>query len=155
MRSSLRITGLREARDRVDDVGDRARRPEPVLRSSQVRLTLQESARRRFTRYRFKPASPEWVARKRREGLDPRTMRATNRLSSALINAESGTVRLTVFNGVLTWGLRTGATPTYYAVVQAKRGRRAVVIDRPARKEITERVEGFVAYGFLGGGTVG
>lgn len=149
MRSSLAIEGLREAVKRVDDVGERARRPEPALRASETRRTLQESERRRFSRYRFKRASPAWVERKRREGLDTRTMHASNRLSSALENAEGGTVRMTVFNSTLTWGLRTGATPTFYAQIQARRGRRSVVIDRPARGEITDRVERFVAYGFI------
>lgn len=149
MRTTLAITGIREARERIDDVGDRARRPEPSLRAPGTRRDLQESERRRFTRYRFIPASREWVARKRREGLDTRTMHASNRLSSALINAESGSVRMTVFNGTLTWGLKAGRSNTYYAQVQAQRGRRAVVIDRPARANIAQRVESFIAHGFV------
>ena len=149
MRTTLRITGIREARDRIDDVGDRARRPEPALRAPSTKLDLQKSELRRFTRYRFRPASPEWVARKRREGLSTRTMIATGRLSSALINAEGGSVRFTVFNGVLTWGLRAGRSDTYYAQIQAQRGRRVVVIDRIARQNIAQRVESFLAYGFV------
>lgn len=151
MRATLRVEGVREARKRVDDVGDRARRPEPALRAPGTKMDLQMSERRRFTRYRFKPASPEWVRRKRREGLNPRTMHASDRLSSALENAEMGTVRFTVFNGTLTWGLRHGGpgTPGFYAMVQAGRGRRAVVIDRPARVNIAERVETFLAHGFV------
>lgn len=149
MRGTLRIEGIREARERLDDVGDRARRPEPALSAAATRRDLQESARRRFTGYRFKPASPEWVARKRREGLSTRTMIASTRLSSALINAEMGTVRLNVFNGNLTWGLRSGTEVMRYAMVQAARGRRAVTIDRAARRSITERVEEFLAYGFI------
>jgi hypothetical protein len=149
MRSSLEITGLREAVHRVDSVGERARRPEPALRSAETRRDLQESARRRFTVYRFKRDSPAWVRRKRREGLDTRTMHASNRLSSALENAEMGAVRLTVFNSTLTWGLRQGATATYYAQIQARRGRRSVTIDRFARREIADRVQNFIANGFI------
>lgn len=148
MRTSLRVEGLREARHRVDEVGTRALRPEPALRSPATRLDLQMSERRRFTRYRWKRASQAWVARKRREGLDPRTMHASNRLSSALENAEGGTIRLTIFNGTLTWGLRAGRVATY-AEIQAQRGRRAVVIDRDARRRISERVEAFIATGFI------
>jgi hypothetical protein len=149
MRSSLRIVGLPEAVHRVDAVGERARRPEPALRAPSTRRDLQESERRRFTNYRFKPATREWVARKRREGLDPRTMHASNRLSSALINADMGSVRFTVFNSTLTWGLRQGRSTTYYAQIQAARGRRSVVIDRVARVNITGRVESFLAHGFV------
>jgi hypothetical protein len=148
VRQSLQITGVREARERIDDIGDRARRPEPALRSAQVLMALQQSERRKFTTGRFKRASPAWVERKRREGLSPRTMQATGRLRSALENA-TPPVRRTVFNSQMTWGIRGGRTDLYYAVVQAGRGRRAVVIDRPARAQIAERVEGFIAHGFI------
>lgn len=147
MRSSLRITGLKEATLRLDEVGVRARRPEPALRHPETRMDLQMSERRRFSGYRFRPASKEWVERKRREGLDPRTMHAHNRLSAALENAEGGAVRMTVFNSTLTWGLRQGRTETYYAQIQAHRGRRAVVIDRVARASIALRVQTFLAHG--------
>lgn len=149
MRATLRVTGLKEAVHRVDEVGDRARRPEPALRAPGTRLDLQESEKRRFTSYRFRPDTKEWVARKRREGLSTRTMVATGRLESALVNAEAGSVRFTVFNGTLTWGLRTGRSDTYYAQVQAHRGRRVVAIDRIARARIAERVAGFLAHGFI------
>jgi hypothetical protein len=148
VRSTLRIEGIREARQRVDDVGERARRPEPALRAAGTRMDLQMSERRRFTGYRFKRDTPAWIARKRREGLDQRTMVASGRLESALTNAEAGSVRFTVFNGTLTWGLRQGASPTYYAQIQAQRGRRTVVIDRIARASIATRVETFLASGF-------
>lgn len=150
MRASLRIDGLPAARKRIDDVGDRARAPEPALRSSGTRMALQLSEQRRFFGgYRFRPASKEWVARKRREGLSTRTMVASGRLSSALINAESGSIRFTVYNGVLTWGLRQGRSQTYYAQVQAAQGRKAVVIDRIARENIADRVQSFLAHGFV------
>jgi hypothetical protein len=147
MRSTLRIEGLREARHRVDEVGDRAARPEPVLRSPRVQLALQMGERRKFTTGRFKRDTKEWIARKRREGLSQRTMQASGRLRSVLENA-TAPVRRTVFNSALTWGMRGGSDVARYAAVQALRGRRAVVIDRPARKDISERVEDFLAHGF-------
>lgn len=149
MRSTLRVTGLREAQHRIDGVGLRARRPEPALRAPGTLLDLQTSEHRRFTKYRFRPATKEWVARKRKEGMDTRTMHASNRLSSALENAEAGSVRFSVFNRTLTWGLRAGRSDTYYAQVQAARGRRAVFIDAIARHRIAQRVESFLAHGFL------
>ena len=151
MRSTLRIEGIREARKRVDDVGDRARRPEPALRAPGTRMDLQMSERRRFTRYRFKSVTRDWRERKRREGLSTRNMQASGRLKSILENAEGGSIRLNVFNGTLTWGLRSGGPgdPGFYAMVQAGRGRRAVVIDREARANIADRVETFLAHGFV------
>jgi hypothetical protein len=143
----LRIEGLREARERIDDVGDRANRPEPALRSDRVLMALQMSERRKFSTGRFKRDTDDWVARKRREGLSPRTMVATGRLKSSLENA-TPPVRRTVFNSTLTWGIRGGRTDLYYARVQAERGRRSVVIDKPARAEIAQRVEDFLANGF-------
>lgn len=151
MRSTLRIEGIKEARQRVDDIGDRARRPEPALRAPGTRMDLQLSERRRFQRYRFKPVTKDWRERKRREGLSTRNMQATQRLKSILENAEAGSIRLNVFNGTLTWGLRRAGPgePGFYAMVQAGRGRRTVVIDRPARASIAQRVESFLAHGFV------
>lgn len=147
-RQMLRIDGLPEARKRIDDVGERARRPEPFLRSDKVLLALQMSERRKFTTGRFKRDTKAWVERKRREGLSTRTMQATGRLRAALENA-TPPVRRTVFNSQLTWGIRGGRTDLYYARVQAQRGRRAVVIDKIARAEITDRGQDFIAHGFL------
>jgi hypothetical protein len=147
MRQMLRIEGLHEARRRVDAVGDRAQRPEPVLRSDRVLMALQQSERRKFTTGRFKRDTRDWVERKRREGLSPRTMEATGRLRSALENAQAP-VRRTVFNSSLTWGMRGSSDVARYAAIQAQRGRRAVVIDRPARAEVAQRVEDFLADGF-------
>lgn len=147
MRQNLTVTGLREAVKRVDDVGERAARPEPALRSPAVLLALQMGERRKFLTGRFKPASPEWVARKRREGLSPRSMQASGRLRAALENA-TPPVRRTVFNSQLTWGIPGGRGDLYYAVVQANRGRKAVVLDKPTRVVINDRVEHFLATGF-------
>ena len=147
IRMRLTVEGAREARARVDDVGDRARAPEPALRSAGTLTELKLSERRRFSQARgWRRISPEWVARKRRSGLDPRVMRASGRLESALTNATGG-VRATVWNGQLTWGIRTQPM-VRYASAQAARGRRTVVIDRPATEGIAGRVQRFIADGF-------
>jgi hypothetical protein len=148
-RQTLRIEGLREARKRVDDVGHRAAAPEPALRSDAVLMALQMGERRKFSTGRFPRDTKAWVDRKRREGLSPKTMQATGRLKSNLENA-TPPVRRTVFNSSLTWGIRGGRTDLYYARVQAQRGRRAVVIDKLARREVAQRVEDFLATGFHG-----
>lgn len=150
-RGSLLIEGLPEAIRRVDEVGHRARFPEPALRSPGTLMALQESERRRFSKYRFKADTRAWVARKRREGLSTKTMQASGRLKSALENANMGEgVRMTVFKSFLTWGIRAGSTDLYYAGIQAKRGRKAVAIDSLARIDIAERVQHFISYGFVG-----
>lgn len=148
-RVSLKVEGLREARQEVGDVGDRARRPEPALRAPATRLDLQMSERRRFSHARgWRRISPEWAAAKRRRGLDPRIMRATGHLESILTNAHSGEVRFDAYNGVLRWGLPWRAS-AYYAAAQAKQGRRSVVIDRVAREAIAARVSAYIATGEL------
>lgn len=148
MRARIAIEGLKEARRRVDEMGERARRPEPFLRSPAVLRALQRSERRKFATGRFKRISPEWIARKRREGLETRTMVATGRLRAALEGARTP-VRRTVYNSQLTWGIPGGRTSLYYAAIQAHRGRRAVVIDKIARDEIADRGAHFLATGFV------
>lgn len=150
-RGTLTVEGLPEAIHRIDEVGHRARNPEPALRSPATRLALQESERRRFSKYRFRPDTKEWVARKRREGLSTRTMQASGRLKSALESANYGEgVRHNVFRSTMTWGIRAGASGIYYGAIQAKRKRNPVAIDRIARIDIAERVQHFIAYGFIG-----
>ena len=154
IRGRLAVDGLKEAIKRVDEVGDRARRPEPALRAPGTLLDLQLSERRKFARGGWRRITPRWAQQKRRAGLDARTMRATGRLESALTNATHG-VRATVWNATLTWGIRAGRSSIYYAQPLAKgvgnppKARRAVVIDKPARQSIAQRTEKFIAYGFL------
>lgn len=159
IRARLAVEGLKEAVHRVDEVGDRARRPEPALRHRDTLLDLQMSERRKFARGGWRRIKPEWAAEKRRRGLDPRTLRATGRLESALVNATHG-VRATVYNAELRWGIRAGRSELYYAQALAKGwtsstgqvpARRMVVIDQTARGRIAERVERFIAHGFPGG----
>lgn len=159
MRGSLKLDGMTAAIQRVDDVGDRARAPEPALRAAGTRRDLQESEKRRFSHRRgWARLTPRWAAEKRRRGLDPRVLRATGRLYSALVNAvRSDGVRHDVFNRELRWGIRRGRSNVYYAQALAKgwgetKPRRMVVIDKPARASIAGRVEKFIAFGFLDGG---
>lgn len=148
-RARLQVEGLREARERLDEVGDRARRPEPALRAPATKRDIQEGQRRRFSHARgWRRISPEWAAEKRRRGLDPRIMRATGALESVLTNAPVGAVQFSAYNAELRWGLPYRSS-VYYAAVQAKRGRRAVVIDKVARRAISERVQRYVAEGVI------
>lgn len=155
MRSNLRVEGIREARARTDEVGQRGRRPEPALRASATLLDLQQSERRKFQRGGWRRASPAWIREKRRRGLDARTLRATGRLESALINATHG-VKATVFNGQLTWGIRAGQSDLYYAQALSKGWtsssgrvppRRMVVIDKTAKDRTSMRVQRYIADG--------
>lgn len=143
----IQVIGLKEAMARVDEVGERARRPEPALRSPRVLFSLQESERRKFSTGRFRPDTRGWVERKRRMGLSTKTMVATGRLRDALVNATLP-VRRTVFNQSMTWGIPGGRTDLYYAAVQRRKGRDAVVIDKLAREQIAGTVQEFLAYGF-------
>ncbi len=154
IRAQLAVDGLKESIRRVDEVGDRARRPEPALRAPGTLLDLQLGERRKFAKGGWRKITPRWAQQKRRAGLDPRTMRATGQLESALTNATHG-VRRTVFNATLTWGITLGRSDLYYAQALAKgvgsppKKRRAVVIDKPARESIADRVQQFIAHGFL------
>lgn len=146
-RARLQVEGLREAAQRVDAVGERARRPEPALRADATKRDLQEGERRRFSHARgWRRITPEWAAEKRRRGLDPRIMRATGRLESILTNAPVGSVRFDAYNGELRWGL-VWRSSAYYAAAQAKRGRRSVVVDKVARQAVAERVRRYIAEG--------
>lgn len=153
IRARLRIEGLAEAMERTDAVGQRARAPEPALRSPGTLRDLQDSERRKFQRGRWPRVTPKWAAEKRRRGLDPRPMRATGLLESALTNATHG-VRRQAFNRTLVWGIRPGRSDIYYAQALAKgvgnppKPRRMVVIDKVARERIAARVQRFIAYGF-------
>lgn len=142
----LRVDGLRDAIGMLDDVGERARRPEPALRARETLEDLHAAERRRWAR-RWKPISRDWAERKRRQGLDPRVMRATGALHDALTRGE-GPPRVTfrAWDGVLSWGV-AARSPVWYAAVQKKRGRNAVVIDVEARRRIASRVAVYIAEG--------
>lgn len=146
MRQQLRIEGLAAAVRDVEEVGERAMRPAPVLRSEAVRRDLQASAERRFRSGLLRRGSADWIRRKRREGLDQRTMRATNRLYRALTQRTG--IRQRVVSDRLEWGIRPSHPTHRYAKIQADRGREVVVIDRPATERVAGRVERFLATGF-------
>lgn len=155
MRARLKVDGLAEAVQRIDDTGERARRPEPALRSDATQYDLQLSERRKFQRGGWRRDTPGWIQEKRRRGLDTRTLRATGRLEAALVNAVPP-VKMTVWNNTLVWGIRGGRTDLYYAKALAKGyqsskgrvpARRMVVIDKEARGKISARVERYVLVG--------
>jgi hypothetical protein len=136
---NIRVEGLKDAREMVGDVGDRARRPEVALRSGAVLDALHASERRRFSQPWRPGITRAWAARKRREGLDPRVMRATGALERTLETGRPPAVTFRAWNGTLRWGL-PARSPVWYAAVQAKRGRKAVVIDKQAKADIGGRV---------------
>lgn len=149
IRSSLRVENLRAAHQRLDTMGDRARRPEPALRSRETLRDLTGSEKRRFATNRgWRRLSPAWVEEKRRAGLDTRILRATGKLEQALTSGTGLTFR--AYNGSLFWGIPRGRSDLYYAQVLAKGtssmpARRMVLIDKKARQRIAIRVERYVA----------
>jgi hypothetical protein len=152
--SRLTVTGLKEATSRLDDVGLRARRPEPALRSDATLHALQDSERRKFNRGGWRRDTPKWIGQKRRRGLDARTLRATGRLEAALTSGKGRAgITFTAYNATLKWGIRPGRGDLYYAQSLAKGSghakvkRRMVVIDKPARGEINAIVGNYIATG--------
>lgn len=153
MRARLKVEGLKEATTRLDAVGLRARRPEPALRARQTLADLTESQMRRFSQARgWKRISPRWVAQKRRQGLDPRVMRATGKLAHALTSGAGMTFN--AHNAELRWGIPRGRSDLHYAQALAAGtsstpARRMVVIDKTARASIAARVERYVTQGIV------
>lgn len=148
MRAAVRIEGYREVRERLDDIGTRARRPEQGMRSRSVVAALRAGEARRFNRRINPAASRQWVARKRRQGLDPRTLRATGRLERAL-TMTGGSARVTAYNGELRWGLPGSEPSSKYAAILAaeRRSWRVVVIDVPARKAVSDHILRYIITG--------
>lgn len=153
IRASFKVDGIRETRKRIDSVGQRARRPEPALRSGFTKRDVTASERRRFSHNRgWRRLQPSWVQEKRRRGLDPRILRATGQLERALTTGNGMTFR--AYNGVLFWGIPRGRSDLFYAQALAKgtngkRGRRMVVIDKDAKGRISRRVESYIAHGWM------
>lgn len=151
VRAGLRVEGIREARAMIGAVGDRARRPEPPLRSVATHRDLYASEQRLFRMNgggRWRRPSGAWVAEKRRRGLDTRTLRATGNLEGFVTSSAAMTFR--AFNGTLSWGIPRGRSDVYYAHTLARdrrgrRGWRMVVIDTDARNRISIRVERYIA----------
>ncbi len=139
---SIRVDGLEAARASVDGVGERANNSGPGLESRSVLVALQSAERRRFSR-RWKPTTRKWAKQKRREGLDPRRMRATGALYQLLTNASPPTVRFEARGDVLTFGVPS-RSKAWYAVVQKKRGRNAVVIDKTGRADVAKVIHAYI-----------
>lgn len=154
IRATLKVDGLKEAAKRVDDLGLRARKPQPALRHPNTQRDLQLSERRKFARGGWRRDTPRWIDQKRRAGLDTRTLRANGLLESALVNATHG-VRARVVGPDLLWGLTAGRSDIYYAQALAAgsssmKPRPMVVIDPIARDAIAERVQSYIADGTYG-----
>lgn len=154
IRATLKVDGLKDATTRLDDVGQRARKPQPALRHHLTQRDLQLSERRKFARGGWRRDTPRWTAQKRSAGLDTRTLRATGLLESALVNATHG-VRARVVGPDLQWGLLAGRSDIYYAQALAKgsasmKARPMVVIDPIARESIAQRVQSYIADGVYG-----
>lgn len=147
MRATIRIDHLREVRGRYDAMGRRARRPEPALRAAGTLADLRASERRRFAKRISPAASRDWVREKRRRGLDPRTLRATGKLERLIEGAGMG---ISAYNGELRWTAKD-AYAARVANVHASRRRswRVVVIDKPARQSISDRVLTYILDGSI------
>ena len=139
----LRIEGFHTAAQRLDDVGDRARAPEPALRAPETLADLKAGQAKRFaSKAGWKPISPRWAQEKRRRGLDDRVMRMTGRLERALTQTadKAEGIVFHAYNKELRWGIKGGRTPLYYAAILARPGR-----NRPARKVVVMRKETRIA----------
>lgn len=149
------VERILEAQNMIGGVGDRARAPEPALRSQATLRALQRGERRVFARSRFKKNSAAWDRRKRRKGLSPKRMQASGLLRLILEGGGSvsgnSVVQFSAFRGELRFGLRGGRTIVYYARILADRdrSRRVVKVDQPARIDIVDIVAGYVFDGRL------
>ena len=148
----LKVEGVKEAVQRLDDVGYRARHPEPALRSEATKADLGAGEARLFARSPWPPDSSQWASYKRRHGLDPRVLRATGRLEGALTSGTGMTFR--AWNATLWWGIPLGRSDLYYAQPLAKgaghrKPRRMVVIDQDTRVRIGRRVQIYITDGFV------
>jgi hypothetical protein len=151
VRGTIRIEppgAVREVRARLDAIGSRARRPEPALRSRGTLADLHAAERRKFGRRISPSAGPDWVREKRQRGMDARTLRATGKLERALTGSLGG-AKLSAYNGELKWSLGGSRNQYYYAAALAARHRtwRVVVIDKPARVAIGDRVLRYIVDG--------
>jgi len=154
-RARFQVEGLKEAVQRVDDVGERARQPEPALRSDTVLAALMSGEGRKFQRGGWPKDTRAWIDRKRRKGWPNRTLVATGRLENALVKLGPkghNDILFRAWNGELTWGIRQGRSDLYYSQALAKgvRGRRPsrmVLIDKQTKAEISAHVQKYVATG--------
>lgn len=151
----LRVDGLKEAVKRTDEIGERAKFPEPALKAEGTKHDLEASERRLFESQRgWRRDSPKWAQEKRKRGLDSRVMHATGRLSKALESGTGGVV-FRAKGGTLWWGIPGGRTDVFYAAPLArgvghkKVKRRSVVLDTEARGRIAVRIERYVADGIV------
>lgn len=152
-RFTVKTEGLAQAVADVSDVGERARDLELPLNASVKHW--QESERRRFRTTRgWAKDTEKWAREKRRRGLDPRVMRATGRLESALTNATRGSgIIAKATKSTLTVGIRAGRGDIYYGAILAKKTRKnprqSVTFDKKAKTATAETVMEYVATGHV------
>lgn len=149
MRYRIDVDGIVEARKRLDGVGERARRPEPALRSDAMRRAFNANEERVFAGNRFPRNTRKWDARKRRKGLSSKRMQASGLLRRILTTAAyRQSVHWHAFNGVLTAGLKDGPHVAHYAsaLVKRDRKRRVVKATRRFRPDAAAIVERYVAH---------
>jgi hypothetical protein len=150
-RFTIKTEGFRQARQRLDSVGDRGRNLRPAF---EVSITYwQQSERRRFASARgWRKVSRNWTEAKRRRGLDARAMRASGQLERALVNVDrSKGVVARATEDALFVGVQPGASDIHYARYQAKQGRQPVRFDTQARKDTSETVMEYVSSGWARG----
>lgn len=148
MRARLDIEYLREAQQRIDKVGERAKAPEPALRSHAMLAALRANERRLFASNKWTKNTRKWDARKRKRGLSPKRMQASGLLRLILEAGNTGSaVRFSAYNGTLIYGLYGGRTAVFYARILADRDRRRrpVRLDKVFRVRATEIVTRYVA----------
>lgn len=147
MRARLDIEYLREAQDRIDAVGERARSPEPALRSDAMLGALRANERRLFASTKWTKNTAKWDARKRKRGLSPKRMQASGLLRLILEAGGRNVVRFSAYNGTLIYGLYGGRTAVFYARILADRDRRRrpVRLDKVFRLKASDIVSRYVA----------
>lgn len=148
LKLTIDINGVEGTQAMVNAMEKRAINPAPFLKSVAVKDALEGSAERRMERYPFKPVTAAWRVQKRRKGLSPKTMHASERLANALEHTTRD-VRLDARNTTLVWGIRRNSDLWMRTHIQASRGRRAVVIDMTAEKNIAGALAQHIAYGYV------
>jgi|SRR5262245_45205154 len=155
LNARIEVNGVASTQLMIDGLQKRGHNVEPILQSIQVKHYLEQSANRRMEGYPFRPVTARWRRRKAQEGLDPRTMHASNRLANALAHTTSGDVKIDASATTLTWGIQKSSDLWIRTHVQATRGRRAVVIDATAEDNIALAIGKYVAFGALRRGLAG
>ena len=145
----VEVNGVLSSQLMIDEMRERGMNVQPVLSSIAVKHALEDSGTRRMEHYPFKPVSLAWRRQKAKEGLSPKTMHASGRLARALEHIGPSDVRVDARRTTLDFGIKPTSDLWMRAHIQASRGRRAVVIDAEASKNIALLIAQYVGYGYL------